>query len=131
MEYKTSTEISRIKEITDRINFIRRHNNLTQEQLATELNISQPAVSKYLNERIPPANVLYNLARLGKTTIEWILSGEKRYFYEESSDRIKDNQASYSTDADIILARKIALLPTDAKKTISEMIDLLLSYKGT
>jgi len=128
VEYKTSNEISQIKEIAGRISFIRRQNNLTQEQLAIELGISQPAVSKYLNERIPPAEVLFNLAKLGKTTIEWILSGEKRYFYEDHSDRVKDNEESYSTDTDIILARKIALLPTDAKKTISDMIDLLLSY---
>ena len=128
MEYKTSIEISQIKEISNRINFIRRQNNLTQEQLAEELGISQPAVSKYLKERIPPADVLYNLAKLGKTTIEWILSGEKRYFYEEGSGRVKDSEEAYSADADIVLAKKIALLPTEAKKTISEMIDLLLSY---
>ncbi len=128
MEYKTSNEILRIKEITGRVNFIRRQNNLTQEQLATELGISQPAVSKYLNERIPPADVLFNLAKLGKTTIEWILSGEKRYFFEDITDRVSDNEESYSADTDIILARKIALLPTEAKKTISEMIDLFLGY---
>ncbi len=127
MEYKFSIEISQIKEITDRINFIRRQNKLTQEQLAIELGISQPAVSKYLKERIPPADVLYNLATLGKTTIEWILSGKKQYFYDEV-DRVKDSDVSYSVDTDLILARKIALLPTDAKITISELIDLLLSY---
>ena len=128
MKYNTSNEILHIKEIAGRISFIRRQNNLTQEQLAQELGISQPAVSKYLSERIPPADVLYNLAKLGKTTIEWILSGEKRYFYEDSQSSVKDNEAAYSADADIILARKIALLPLEAKKTISEMIDLLLSY---
>ncbi len=127
MEYKFSIEISQIKEITDRINFIRRQNKLTQEQLAIELGISQPAVSKYLKERIPPADVLYNLATLGKTTIEWILSGKKQYFYDEV-DRVEDSDVSYSVDTDLILARKIASLPTDAKITISEFIDLLLSY---
>ncbi|KAA3613195.1 MAG: XRE family transcriptional regulator [Calditrichaeota bacterium] len=128
MEYKTSNEINKAKEISDRIDFIRRQNNLTQEQLAVELNISQPAVSKYLKERIPPSDVLLKLARLGQTTIEWILSGEKRYFYEDQASRVKDNEDTYSVDTDIILARKIALLPTEAKKTISDMIDLLLSY---
>jgi len=128
MEYKTSNELLHIKEIAARISFIRRQNNLTQEQLALELGISQPAVSKYLSERIPPADVLFNLAKLGKTTIEWILSGEKRYFYENSPPSVKDNEVAYSADIDIILARKMAQLPLDAKKIISEMIDLLLSY---
>ncbi len=128
MEYKTSIEIFNIKNISDRINFIRKQNNLTQEQLANALGISQPAVSKYLKERIPPADVLYNLAKIGHTTIEWILCGEKRYFYEENADRVRENESSYSVDADIILARKIALLPTEAKKAVSKMIDLLVTY---
>lgn len=128
MEYTTSNEISLIEEIAGRINFIRQQNNLTQGQLALKLAISQPAVSKYLKERIPPADVLHNLAKLGQTTIEWILTGEKHYFYEGGNARVKDSEEVYSADADVVLARKIAILPTKAKKIINEMIDLLLSY---
>ncbi len=47
----------------------------TQEELAAALGVTQPAVSQYLKGRIPPAPILYRLARLGQTSMEWILTG--------------------------------------------------------
>ena len=125
MEYNISIEISNIKIIIERIDYIRRQNNLNQEQLAAKLNISQPAVSKYLKDRIPPADILLKLANLGGTTVEWILTGEKKHFYVDDTMYIKEKEKSYMVDTDIQLAFKIARLKPKAKQTIKNLIDML------
>lgn len=125
MEYNISIEISNIKTITERVDFIRRQKNLNQEQLALKLNISQPAVSKYLKDRIPPADILLKLANLGETTVEWILTGQKRHFYAEESMRVKEKESPYSVDVDIQLAHKIAQLKPKARQTIKSLIEIL------
>jgi len=125
MEYNISIEISNINTITERIDFIRRQKNLNQEQLAERLKISQPAVSKYLKDRIPPADILLKLATLGETTIEWILTGKKRHFYADETLRVKEKESPYSVDADILLAQKIAILQPKAKQTIKNLIEIL------
>jgi transcriptional regulator with XRE-family HTH domain len=124
MEYNISIEISN-KSITERIDFIRRQNNLNQEQLAAKLNISQPAVSKYLKDRIPPADILLKIANIGETTVEWILTGEKRHFYMNKTMHIKEKDSSYTVDTDIQLAYKIAKLKPKAKQTIKNLIEIL------
>ena len=62
-------------EINKRINLLMKKLGLNQKGLADLLNITQPAVSKYLRDRIPPPLILLKLARAGQTTIEWILTG--------------------------------------------------------
>lgn len=123
MEYNISNEINSIQKIISRINLIRVQNNLNQQQLAQKLGISQPAVSKYLKDRIPPSDILLKLAKLGGTTIEWLLTGRKNHFVIEN--KIMENQGNYSVDMDIQLAKKIAQLEPDAKKTLIKLIDLL------
>ena len=49
---------------------------MTQQDLASSLEMSQPAISSYLRGRIPPADVLYKIARIGQTTVEWLLLGD-------------------------------------------------------
>jgi len=49
---------------------------MTQQDLASSLEISQPAISSYLRGRMPPADVLYKIARIGQTTVEWLLMGD-------------------------------------------------------
>ena len=127
MEYKFSNEISSISEITARIDSIRRQKNMKQEQLAAALGISQPAVSKYLKDRIPPGDILLKLARLSNTTIEWILTGQKNYFFQEKVSVVKDNEDEYSVDGDLLLARKIAGLNSKARKVVRQFVDLLLA----
>lgn len=127
MEYKFSNEISSISEITARIDSIRRQKNMKQEQLAAALGISQPAVSKYLKDRIPPGDILLKLARLSNTTIEWILTGQKNYFFQEKVSVVKDNEDEYSVDGDLLLARKIAGLNSKAREVVGQLVDLLLA----
>lgn len=63
-------------QMSERIQQIMKRVGITQKGLADYLNISQPAISLYLQGRVPPADVLLKIARLGDTTIEWILTGE-------------------------------------------------------
>jgi transcriptional regulator with XRE-family HTH domain len=125
MEYNISNKISDIKTIAERIDYIRRQNDLNQEQLAARLDISQPAVSKYLKERIPPADILLKLATLGGTTMEWILTGQKKHFFAEEGLRVKDTESAYMLDTDIQLAYKIARLKPKARQTLKNLIDIV------
>lgn len=116
-----------LKDIVKRIDLIRKQNGMNQEQLAVELNISQPAVSKYLKERIPPPEILLKLARLGKTTIEWILTGQKSYLYNDNSAR-QVNEAKHSYDAEWSLAKKIALMSAETREAIITIIDHIAGH---
>ncbi len=64
--------------VARRIEQLMKSRGWTQKDLAAALGVSQPAVSQYLKGRIPPAPVLYQLARLGRTSMEWILTGTSR-----------------------------------------------------
>lgn len=63
--------------VADRIISIMRHVQFTQKELAEYLGISQPAVSFYLQGRKPPADIIFQISRLGNTTVEWLLTGEE------------------------------------------------------
>jgi transcriptional regulator with XRE-family HTH domain len=63
-------------QISERIFNLMHDLKCNQKEFAKILQITQPAVSKYLSGRIPPANVLLKLAQLSNTSIEWILTGK-------------------------------------------------------
>lgn len=63
--------------LAKRIREIMRKKNMTQQQLSTLLGISQPAVSLYLQGRMPPADVLYQIAQLDNTSVEWLITGQE------------------------------------------------------
>ena len=67
------------REIARRIKKIRAIDlDMNQKRFAKQLGISQPMVSKYeKGQVIPSAEILLKIARLGKTTVEKILEGEK------------------------------------------------------
>jgi len=79
-------------EVGGRIKRIMKQAQMNQVDLAAYLGISQPAVSQYLQGRIAPAEVLLNIARLGNTTTEWILTGNPA---TSSPSRVKETQADY------------------------------------
>ncbi len=109
--------------IGKRIDLLRRQLGLTQQELAAALKVSQSAISKYLNNRLPPADVLYGLAQMAQTTVEWILTGKKRYWYQQEFSGVNEEKTVY--DADISLARKISRLPNEARQAVVTLIDLL------
>src|SRR5436309_1154661 len=59
----------------DRIKQIRKKAAMRQWQLAEVLGTTQSAVHKYEHGVIPEPRRLVELSRLGKTTVEWILTG--------------------------------------------------------
>lgn len=78
-----------------RIKQIMQAQQLTQKELADFLEISQPAVSVYLKGRQPPADILFRLAQLGNTTMEWLLTGEASSGTVRTTDRIREQRSPY------------------------------------
>ncbi|HEV8119683.1 MAG TPA: helix-turn-helix transcriptional regulator [Candidatus Polarisedimenticolia bacterium] len=61
--------------IGQRIKQLRKARNLRQWQMAQLLGATQPAVHKYENGILPEVKRLLELARIGNTSVEWILTG--------------------------------------------------------
>lgn len=70
-----------------------------QQELAALLGISQPAISLYLQGRIPPAAVLLALAQLGKTSIEWLLTGRES---GESVLTVSEERPAYGKEGKVL-----------------------------
>jgi transcriptional regulator with XRE-family HTH domain len=79
------------KELPRRIRMIMQQRKLTQKDMADTLGISQPAISLYLKGRVPPADVLFRIASLGETTVEWLLSGDEK----KSEQLVREKTALY------------------------------------
>ncbi len=60
-----------------RIKMIMKNMNFTQKDLSDILGISQPAISLYLKGRMPPADILYHIAQIAETSVEWLLTGKE------------------------------------------------------
>jgi len=61
--------------IGERIKHLRKSRALRQWQMAELLGATQPAIHKYENGILPEVKRLLELARIGSTSIEWILTG--------------------------------------------------------
>jgi transcriptional regulator with XRE-family HTH domain len=61
--------------IGERIKALRKTKGLRQWQMAELLGATQPAVHKYENGILPEVKRLLELARIGNTSVEWILTG--------------------------------------------------------
>lgn len=109
--------------VSQRIDNLRRRHKLSQEKMAEVLDVSQPAISLYLRERIPPAELLYKIAQLGQTTVEWILTGQKSYVYGERVPEVREAGKTY--DMDWGLLQKIAGLDTPIKEALVLLIEKL------
>lgn len=133
MEYNIANKINIIKpqDVAERVTEVLKRTGKTQADCAHILGISQPAISKYLSGRIPPAETLFLLAQLGNTTMEWILTGEKNYFYAVPQEKqlFNDTEQAYGgKDSDLQLTDMILALPDKAKKLVREMVTLFVSY---
>jgi len=63
------------KEIGARIKTLRKESGLRQWQLAEMIGATQPAIHMYERGVLPEPKRLLELARIGNTTVEWILTG--------------------------------------------------------
>lgn len=74
-----------MKDISDRIRLKRLELKLNQRDLARKLKLTAPSISQW--ERgvsVPKGNNLINLARLFKTTPDWLLTGVEKLDHEPS-----------------------------------------------
>ena len=108
--------------VSARILQIMKELGLNQIQLAQKLQITQPAISKYLQGRIPPPSVLMRLANLCGRTMEWFLTGETKVRYDYNHVREKDQCYLSETE----LSEKLNLLPTKIKNNLENLIDSIL-----
>ena len=106
--------------VSERIDAIMQKLSLNQNQLADLLGITQPAVSKYLSNRIPPANILFKLAQLSGQSMEWILTGD----LEGMIYKVSEPEVSYN--GRLKLEKKISLLPKDIYKHLENLVDGIL-----
>jgi len=110
------------KAISERINCIMFDLGINQNQLAKMLNITRPAISKYLKGRVPPPFVLLYLSKLSGKTIEWILTGENEIITAEK--KVSDNSDSYGIEK--TLEEKINMLPEKIRINIEKLVDSIL-----
>jgi predicted transcriptional regulator len=111
--------------ISKRINKIMFDLGINQQQLAKILNITQPAVSKYLKGRIPPPNILLQLSKLSGMTIEWILTGNTEVPLR--SDMVSDQSEQYYIKKTI--EEKFNMLPNRIQNNIETLIDSILNIR--
>lgn len=105
-------------QMSDRIQQIMKKVGITQKGLADYLNISQPAISLYLQGRVPPADVLLKIAQLGDTTIEWILTGET----DPSQKIFKVGEEKIVYGSDRILHELWSQLPENTRHTFITLL---------
>lgn len=109
-------------EVARRIERMMHALNMNQKQLADHLQITQPAISKYLQGRIPPAGILLNLAEMAGVSIEWILTGRTR----PAGTGVAEPSAVY--DAASRLQKKLDRLPPRVKEDLDQLVDSLAEY---
>ena len=74
--------------IGERIRSLRKSKGLRQWQMAERLGATQPAIHKYENGILPEVKRLLELARVGNTTVEWILTGQHWEGGSEERERL-------------------------------------------
>jgi len=108
------------EKVSERIVEIMQKLSLNQKQFADVLGITQPAVSKYLKQRIPPAHILFEISQLSGKNIEWLLTGDS----EPVSTNVSEPPARYNTR--VRLENKISLLPMEIYRRLEELVDSIL-----
>lgn len=105
------------QKISARIKKIRKEADLRQWELARILGTTQSAVHKYEHGATPEPRRLLKLAKIGNTTIEWILTGQHWENGSTGKERIH---------ADILdLAHSLKRVSNEKRKIYLEAIDLL------
>jgi transcriptional regulator with XRE-family HTH domain len=108
--------------VAGRVQRIMRMLNLTQRQLAEQLGVTQPAVSKYLQGRIPPAEIVLQLAQLAGVDMEWILTGEEH----KAAGRVAESRANYHLAGSI--SEQLYRLPPDIRQDLERLLDSMVKH---
>lgn len=105
--------------IGSRIKFLRKSKGLRQWQMAQLLGATQPAVHKYENGILPEVKRLLEIARIGNTSIEWILTGRH---WDNGSTQI-DRLAAEVYE----VAYQLQSLRPEDRRVLAGALDLLRS----
>ena len=104
-------------EMGKRIKEVRKKVGLRQWQLAELLGTTQSAVHKYEHGVIPEPRRLVKLARLGNTTIEWILTGQHWESGSVQQDRLPPDVYR--------LAERLHALGPDQSRILDDALKIL------
>ena len=107
------------KVIGERIKALRKTKSLRQWQMAELLCATQPAVHKYENGILPEVKRLLELARIGNTSIEWILTGQ--HWENGSTEMDRLDPSIYE------LAHQLQSLSDEDRRILSEALDFISS----
>lgn len=108
--------------IGERIKFLRKSKGLRQWQMAQMLGATQPAIHKYENGILPEVKRLLEIARIGNTSIEWILTGRH---WDNGSTQI-DRLASEVYE----LAYQLQSLKSEDRRILTGALNILQSAIG-
>jgi transcriptional regulator with XRE-family HTH domain len=103
--------------IGERIKSLRKSKSLRQWQMAELLGATQPAVHKYENGILPEVKRLLELARIGHTSIEWILTG--RHWENGATEMERLKPEVYE------LARQFSSFTPEERKILADAIELI------
>lgn len=90
---RTASDESEKREIGARIKRLRKEAGLRQWQLAELIGATQPAIHMYERGVLPEPKRLLEIARIGNTTVEWILTG--RHWEHGSTDMPRVSKEIY------------------------------------
>ena len=105
------------KEIGKRIKRLRKEKGLKQWQMADILGATQPAIHKYENGILPEVKRLLELARVGNTSMEWILTG--RHWEQGSEERERIPEEIFH------LAARFHTFTREQRQTLISALELL------
>ena len=111
-------------QVSKRIFYLMQALGTNQKSFARLLGVTQPAISKYLKDRIPPSIVLLKLAQAAGTSIEWILTGQA----DIRNQKIREPEAAYETTLSI--EQKVSRLPIPFQAGINTLIDAIIENSG-
>lgn len=106
-----------------RIREVRREAGLRQWELAGLLGTTQSAIHKYEHGVVPEPRRLLEIARVGRTSIEWLLTG--RHGEEGGTIRERPSDASLRT------AEEIRLLASEDRERVERAVRLLRDASRT
>jgi transcriptional regulator with XRE-family HTH domain len=112
-----------------RIKEIRKRARLRQWQLAEILGTTQSAVHKYEHGVIPEPRRLVKLARLGNTTIEWILTGQHWENGSEGQERLQPDTYRLAERLQSLGPEQRRTLD-DALRIVTEALEVMRSIHG-
>jgi transcriptional regulator with XRE-family HTH domain len=108
--------------IGQRIKSLRKSRGLRQWQMAQFLGATQPAIHKYENGILPEVKRLVELARIGGTSVEWILTGT--HWENGSPDMPRMDREVFE------LARQVHSYTPEERRAVEAALEVLHAASG-